>query len=253
MTGQYRGAQEICRLCRTVSELRHSHVIPRFMYRRMSGLSGETPQRFSSQRATDRPGHLKEYMLCEACEREFSDYERLASQFVARLCKMPDAISMEPIRQTTLDYTRLKLFFLSVLWRCAVCTDSIVHRVELGPHLCALTTLLLRRDPGAENEIPILLRLLAQSTEVKHAVLTVPERTRLNGRSGYQMYGIGLEISWVLDKRGASREDVPYILKSDGTWRIKMVSAADCGVWQRACSNAIKREHDRSSARALRR
>ena len=253
MTIQFEGTDGVCRLCRMDSELRLSHIIPRFMFRPMSRLTQETPMRFGPQERTDQPGHLKEYMLCEACERKFSNYERPASEFLCALNEIRNETAVRPIRRTSLDYGRLKLFFLSLLWRCIVCANGIVRRVDLGPRLGSLTTLLMGGDPGAENEFPIMLRLLAESKEAKNAVLTVPEPMRRNGRYGYQMYGNGVEISWIIDKRGASQEDVPYILRSDGTWMMKMVRGEDCVVWARAIANAHEQDRHRRRAGGRRR
>ena len=253
MTVQCEGTEGVCRLCRMDSELKLSHIIPRFMYRPMSRLAQETPMRFDPQERTNQTGHLKEYMLCEACERKFGNYERPASEFLCGLNEIGDGTAMRPICRTFLNYSILKLFFLSLLWRCAVCADCIVRRVDLGPRLGSLTTLLMGGNPGAENEFPIMLRLLAESKEAKNAVLTVPEPVRRYGRNGFQMYSNGVEISWIVDKRGAPQEDVPYILRSDGTWLINMVRGADCVVWARAIENAHEQDRHRGRAGGRRR
>ena len=110
-----------------------------------------------------------------------------------------------------------------------------------------MTSLLMREDPGAENEFPIVLRFVVESKEARNAVLTVPEHVRRNGRCGYQMYGRGVEVTWIVDKRGGSQEDVPHILHSDGTWLVEPVRGADCPVWARAVANA--HEQDRPASR----
>lgn len=253
MTARYEGTQGTCRLCRVGSELRLSHVISRFMFRPMSRLTQETPMRFGPRERGDQPGHLKEYMLCETCECKFGNYEKSASGFLCGLNEVRHETATRPICRTSLDYGRLKLFFLSLLWQCAVCSNRVARSVDLGPRLGALTTLLLKEDPGAENEFPIMLRLVAELREARNAVLTVPEPMRRNGRNGYQMYGNGVEVSWIVDKRGASREDVPYVLRSDGTWLIAVVRGRDCGVWARAVAGADERERHGRRAGSRRR
>ena len=248
MIVQNEGAEGVCRLCQMDSELRLSHVIPKFMFRPMSRLAQETPMRFGPQVHTDQLGHLKEYMLCDACEQKFGSYERVASEFLCGLNEIQGENATRSICRTSLNYDRLKLFFLSLLWRCAVSTIGIARRVDLGPHLGSLTNLVMGGDPGAENEFPIMLRLVTESKEARNAVLTVPESVRRNGRSGYQMYGNGAEISWIVDKRGAAWEDVPYTLHSDGSWLMQMIRGADCPVWARAFANAY--DQDRLRRRA---
>lgn len=246
MLDRHEGTEGVCRLCGLDAPLRHSHIIPRFMFRPMSRLSNETPMRFGSQEPGNRPGHLKERLLCESCEQRFSSYEGPASAFLRTLNEIGIESAMRPIRQTSLDYGRLKLFFLSLLWRCAVCADGIVGgivgRVDLGPRRGPMTSLLLEEDPGAENEFPVFLPLVAESEKARNAVLAVPEPVRRDGRKGYQMYGFAVEVSWIVDKRGASREDRPHMLRSDGSWLVETVRGADCPIWARAVANAHESE-----------
>ena len=99
-------------------------------------------------------------MLCQHCEGQFASYEQVASHFLDDLNRIQEHTGTQRIRHSSLDYRNIKLFFLSLLWRCAVCEDRITKCVALGPHLRPLTTLLERGDPGAENEFPMILRVL---------------------------------------------------------------------------------------------
>ena len=128
-----------CRLCRIPAQLRHSHVIPRLMFRPMARLAPGTPMRAASSEGRSRPGHLKEYMLCARCEEQFSAHERIAARFLADLNQYQLHARERKIRRSYLDYANLKLFFLSVLWRCAVARDPMTSQVNLGRRLPRLT------------------------------------------------------------------------------------------------------------------
>ena len=143
-----------CRLCRIPVQLRHSHVIPRLMFRPMARLAPGTPMRVDSREGRSRPGHLKESMLCPRCEEQFSAHERIAARFLADLNQCQLRAREPKIRRSYLDYANLKLFFLSVLWRCAVARDPMTSQVDLGPRLPRLTALLRASDPGGQEEIP---------------------------------------------------------------------------------------------------
>ena len=241
MVAQPNGTRGRCRLCHALAELRHSHVISRLMFRPMSRLADETPLRFGPV-GTYRPGHLKEYMLCQRCEIQFSTYERIAGLFFAKLNGLSQQADAQPIRQSSLDYRNIKLFFLSLIWRCEVCHDPITARIDLGSQLHSLTALLQAGEPGTENEFPIILRLLAESQEAQNAVLTVPVPMRRATRRGYAMVGNGVEISWITDKRGASHGCVPYILHQDGSWLIEVVCGSDSPLWVQAVRNAYEQD-----------
>ena len=213
------------------------------MYRTMGRLAPATPLRFTFSRSTQRPGHLKEYMLCPQCENQFSRYERAGGLFLTKLNGLSRQTEAHRLCLSSLDYHRLKLFFLSLLWRCAVCDDPLTGTIDLGSRLASLTALLRADTPGSANEFPVILRLLAESQEAKNAVLTAPVPMRRARRRGYAMVGNGVEISWLSDKRGASSESLSYILHQDGSWLIKVVRGFDSPLWSLAVRSAY--EHDR--------
>ena len=237
----------LCRLCSTPGQLEHSHVISRLMFRPMSHLMGGTPIRCDPMGGTTRPGHLKEYMLCGKCEDQFCDYEHVAAPFFRDINDIQQRSPLKRVHKSSLDYHNIKLFFLSLLWRCAVSQDPITQNVRLGSRLQSLSNLLQSNTPGAENEFPIVLRVLDESREAKNAVLTVPIPMRRTMRRGYAMVGNGVEISWVTDSRGVSSESEPYILHRNGNWLIEMVPGSKCVPWVEAVTSA--HDQDRRTAK----
>ena len=236
-----------CRLCSTQGQLEHSHVISRLMFRPMSHLKGGTPIRFDPVGGTTRPGHLKEYMLCEKCEDQFGRYENVAAPFLTDLNEIQQNSSVKRICKASLDYHNIKLFFLSLLWRCAVSQDPIAKGISLGVRLQSLSNLLQSNRPGSEKEFPIVLRVLDESSEAKNAVLIVPIQMRNNMRRGYAMVGNGVEISWVTDSRGVSQQSQPFILHQNGSWVIEVVPGSRCFPWVQAVRNA--HDQDRRTAK----
>ena len=233
-------ALEDCRLCQVPSRLLHSHVIPRLMYRPMGRLAPGTPIRVDSSEGKSRPGHLKEYMLCSGCEKQFSAHEHVAARFLADLNRLQLQAYEHRIRRSSLDYPSLKLFFLSVLWRCAIARDPITRMVDLGPRLHKLTALLQANEPGKQEDFAIFLRLLNESSMARNAVLTVPVPMRDTSRRGYAMVGNGVEISWVTDQRGVAFKSAPWMLKEDGTWLVEVISGSRSFPWRQA----VTRSHE---------
>lgn len=203
----------------------------------------DTPIRFDPIGGTSSPGHLKEYLLCGECERKFNRYEDIAARFFRRINKLESQSRTSMTSESSLDYCKIKLFFLSLLWRCAVSSDAITQKVLLGSRLSQLTLLLQHDDPGPEDQFAVILRVLNASSEAKNAVLTVPMPMRRAGRLGYAMVGNGVEISWITDKRRVSQEDMPSILRQDGSWSIGVVPARQSLPWIQAVENAAKQEN----------
>lgn len=236
-----------CRLCRVPSQLRHSHIIPRLMYRPMGQLAPGTPIRVDYLESKSRPGHLKEYMLCSRCEGRFSAYETVAALFLTDINQIPLRAHEHRIRKSALNYSSLKLFFMSVLWRCAVARDPITRMINLGSRLPKLTALLRANDPGKQEDFAVFLRLLDESPMARNAVLTVPVPMRDATRRGYAMVGNGVEISWVTDGRRVSRESAPWILKEDGTWLVEVISGSRSFPWRQAVTKSHEQDRRRLS------
>ena len=228
-----------CRLCGVEARLQHSHVIPKLMFRSMQRFApGVTPHRTGGGESRPRPGHIKEHMLCSECEGEFSRYERVGGQFLACFNRYRPPPLEKVVQWEGLDYANLKLFFLSMLWRCAVTQSPTTPKVDLGSRLGRLTELLRGGKPGGEEEYPVLLRFLQAHPIDRNAVMTVPFPMRDRKRRGYNMVGYGVEISWITDGQGVDPRHAPWILKEDGTWLVEVSPGSRSPAWRQAITEA---------------
>ena len=230
---------EECRLCGVEAQLQHSHVIPKLMFRSMQRFApGVMPHRTGGGESRPRPGHIKEHMLCSECEGEFSRYERVGGQFLACFNRYRPRPLEEMVQWEELDYANLKLFFLSMLWRCAVTQSPMTPKVDLASRLGRLTELLRGGEPGGEEEYPVLLRFLQAHPIDRNAVMTVPYPMRDRKRRGYNMVGYGVEISWITDRQGVDPRHAPWILKEDGTWLVEVSPGSRSPAWRQAITEA---------------
>ena len=84
------------------------------------------------------------------------------------------------------DYKKLKLFFLSVLWRASVSTQPFFEKVSLGPHEAFIRDALLRGDPQDTDWFSV--SLAKWSDHPVGAGMMNPYRTRFSGLNYYVMY-----------------------------------------------------------------
>jgi len=185
-----------CKLCGSVGVLKESHVIPDFYIRglehkRVTGKKGVS-QPFSFVLSTladladeeggaKQRGHwekilgMKEYLLCGKCEQEFSEYESYARLFLygntppplkklplgSRIAAPVGQAGLEDlldVRKVIVDYKRLKLFQLSILWRAGVAKGSFFEDVNLGSfHEMKLRNLLSTKNPGLDTDYACLM------------------------------------------------------------------------------------------------
>ena len=83
------------------------------------------------------------------------------------------------------DYAKLKLFFLSLLWRVGVAQGDFFRCVDLGPHELRLREMLQTRNPGEPGDYGCLVTpLLPEPGVAMDRVVLMPMMTRLGGVNG---------------------------------------------------------------------
>ena len=110
----------VCALCRRDRPLRRSHIYPEWIYkplydekRRLEILS-VVPE----GRNEFKQKGLRENLLCDDCEQKISVWEGYArSIFVQPTKPLEYRREGAMIQVLGLDYAKLKLFELSILWR----------------------------------------------------------------------------------------------------------------------------------------
>jgi len=161
-----------CKLCRTTSELRRSHILPRWAYRRLNHVASPTraepPVRIRDGIAVITGEQITEHMLCDACERRFGRWE----DYVAGISLHPDDSfpALEAVKiigtagacawavadASELECDKIARFSASVIWRASV--SLAFPHVSLGPYADDIATYL--RTDGAP--MPDCARLIVE-------------------------------------------------------------------------------------------
>lgn len=160
----------ICQLCNKDKPLiKNSHIIPNFLYR---GLF-DTRHRLVSINLDDfsdatyhQTGFKDKDILCRSCESEvLSKLERYAANTIfGDLTKLDtehfagDAIHLPYIRFKNLDYTTIKLFLLSILWKSHISKNPFFKEIDLGPKYSEqLRQMIYNNDAGPEDAFEVIL------------------------------------------------------------------------------------------------
>lgn len=180
-----------CRLCRKLGGLCKSHIIPDSLYAPLfdekshkfillSSVPGEPNKRFSSG--------FWEHLLCQECEGQIGEWENYAKGLIESAIQQADH-AKDILMATGVDYAKIKLFQLSVLWRSSVSSHNYFSAVSLGPHEEKVRTLLLARNPGRSSDYPCVMALLEDDV-LLHAPMTdaarqpKPSHIMVSPRSG---------------------------------------------------------------------
>ena len=127
-----------CRLCLETKELRFSHIISKFFFRKMR--HGDPSNKAVYLSMGGEEGKVEyvqdtwqEYLLCVDCEARLEKYETYVSELLyhpkASAPKHVDTDKKRILRG--IQPEKFKLFQLSILWRAGVSSLSIFNRIRL--------------------------------------------------------------------------------------------------------------------------
>ena len=215
-----------CKFCEEPAELRQSHIIPEFVYR---------PLYDSKHRALEIPadsatGYLqKGYrspLLCNDCEQFFNDkFEKPFKRIFFDKAHLPKIAFRKRYKIDVADYSAVKLFLLSVLWRAGVCEEHPFEKVKLKSHESAIRLMLRDQDPGRSSDYPIFayLGLLPDSHEVGPFVCQPYKMGEIEGAEVFVFVFGGCMWHFVLCRGRVPRPLVKHVLQESGLIVIRAV------------------------------
>jgi len=163
-----------CRLCLASSELQESHIIPRAIIKliRDEGLDKRFYKLHNKLTKTIQDGP-KEYLLCSDCEQKIGRYERY---FIEAVHFSKHGIEIKHNRQfaliENLDYRKIKLFFLSLLWRMSISSLPEFENVRIGDNEETIRKMLVREEPGESFEYSVSASILLFNQKMEEGLLT---------------------------------------------------------------------------------
>ena len=170
-------------------------------------------------------------LVCRACENIFSrldDYAAiiLLPDFPADKCEM--LLNGRGLyRGNAFDYTMLKLFILSVLWRASATKHSFFEEISLGPHEKHIADMVKANNPGRPEQYAVILSRFTDP--MGHIFVTKPRRTRLtNGRTVNILYFGGYKIRVLVDSQEAPPEMEPFVLRPDAPLIVALEDSRHC-------------------------
>lgn len=188
----------ICQLCLQDKELlKGSHIIPNFMYK---GLFKEEHRLVNtnlndfSEKFYMQTGFKESGILCKKCDNEIlSKLERYASntiygssQKIKKQDYKDDGTHLSFTRFSNLDYTTIKLFFLSILWRSHISKQQFFREINLGTAYAErLRTMILDNDAGNEDEFEVVLIAVKTDGTRPTESLIEPRRLKHDGNTSY--------------------------------------------------------------------
>jgi len=151
-----------------------------------------------------KPTGIYDRFVCLPCERRFGPWDQYAQHLLeggeTRRERVPDAAGRTiGYSIPVVDYDRLKLFFVSVLWRASVCRDPFYRAFSLGEFEADAGRLILDGDSGLPDEFGMVVEHLISGRRGKAFIS--PQRRRVDGVNFVLLY-VSAFVAWIkVDRR----------------------------------------------------
>jgi hypothetical protein len=148
----------ICAFCTKLRRLCDSHILPRWLYRERGTnfklISSTHPFKLR------RPIGPYEKLLCLECEGLMGRYDEYSAEFfkVSRYWPCDERTNWRVVY--TYDYEKLKLFFLSVLWRAGAANQDFYSQIQPDAATMAdLHNMIKNGQPGDAQDYSVMLSM----------------------------------------------------------------------------------------------
>lgn len=86
------------------------------------------------------------------------------------------------------DYKKLKLFFLSLLWRASETAQPPFSAVGLGPHSPLIKDMILNGNPGSPEDYAVILFRFPEAKSLQSGTTLFPFPARISDRNWYRFF-----------------------------------------------------------------
>lgn len=206
-----------CKFCHKDKKLIDAHIIPRCFFEAMRDKGDNRPFELLSNTKNEHPrklwiGSYDKNILCEGCEKVFQKYDDYACKILLSNTGNNSEHILDSnekkvaCKLKNVDCKKLKLFFLSVLWRASVSKRKEFKRVEIGPFENNLRDMIQKDNPGGNNDFLVIVRKFVDI--LGKNFLMDPYIFKVDGINFYRFYlGAGYEFHIKVDKRNIKESD----------------------------------------------
>lgn len=208
-----------CRLCNEVKPLCNSHIIPEFFYKRMYDNKGRLLRisTAAEEKTQYKQKGIYEKLLCRECEQHISQFEIVTKRLFYDEMNYDRIAGSNSIKIFNLDYSKVKLFQLSLLWRASVAKNPFFENVRLGPHEERIRKMLLQSNPGKPYEYGCIIVGLFTDEKFVFDVISKPERAKFEGFNSYRFMLGGCIWIFIVSGQNNNFPWKDHFLQPDGS------------------------------------
>ncbi|MGA2070942.1 MAG: hypothetical protein ABSG97_06295 [Sedimentisphaerales bacterium] len=216
-------SKSTCRLCHTSSLLKESHIVTKSIFNllrdktinnRFYEIGGGT-----ENIVQDGP---KEYLLCDKCEQKIGRYEKYFKEAVhlgRHGIKIIQGKNIAIIRN--LDYKKVKLYLLSLLWRMSISSLPQFADVSLANNEDVIRKRILEEKPGESCEYQIAAIIPLINGKIEEGWMFFPIISTHPHETVYYMIVGGILYSISMTQQDKCFHK--YLLYESGNWAMPLI------------------------------
>ena len=153
-----------CKFCGSDKKLIGAHIIPAGFFRRLKRGQGPLNIMTNKDGEYNKKSWVGVYdrnIVCSDCESLWTEWDNYAQKLLADqpLNGQARYYGQQKIAYVVTDfkYEKLKLFFMSMLWRASASSHPFFSKVALGKFEEIVKEYISKSDPGASDEFSVTL------------------------------------------------------------------------------------------------
>lgn len=241
-----------CKLTGTVGPGIKAHIIPKSFYSfskkdhkpaHVIKLNGA-----SSRVSKSHVGEFDSQIVTSEGEAYFSELDSYAYDFLVKREQdgkiYHDGQNPLCVEIASFDYRKLKLFFLSLLWRAGVTTRPLFRKVILGPHEEHIRRQILSNDPGDPEVYSVMIGIHRDTPE--HGLPIIEAEPLRDDETGirYYRFSLGHCIACIkVDKQPFSPSWSDFVLRPDAPLRFIIIDDFKTNSLYKSLGKAVRDTH----------
>lgn len=189
-----------CKFCGNNNKMVRAHIIPKAFFIALNSDPSD-PSKLITNKQNVYPkkspiGVWDQNLVCEICESTtFTPLDDYAITFFRDMDEKHDQFLIDGNLAgfyAAPNYAKLKLFFLSLLWRSSVSKHDYYADVNIGSHEDKIKKMLGIRSPGSPQHYPVLIRRF--DCDPKLVPMLGPRKDKFKGVWRYHFVFYGYHI-----------------------------------------------------------
>lgn len=212
-----------CKLCLKEKNLCESHIIPEYFYKPMY----DSKNRFFKLSIIENEKNkfmqkgLKEHLLCNECEQQINNYEKYINGLM--YYDQPSEVYQDNkiAIVKNINYRKMKLFQLSILWRASISTLKSFNEVKLGPHQEKIRMMILNQNPGGYLDYGcMIMAVFIDTKKLADGLLVSPDVIKYDSYRIFRFIFGGMMWLYFVSSHNERFRFSNFFLQEDGTLTI---------------------------------